>query len=110
MKFVRDHLAVSRTSCKCLKGRGPFSCKAISYASWQAANLLWGPAQGYLHEGHISLVEAAQANADVVVASIYVNPTQVGPLSASQLMPLCGRGTWPGNRSHDLTHQLNRHS
>lgn len=32
--------------------------------------------QGFLHDGHVSLVQSAVENCDVVVTSIYVNPTQ----------------------------------
>ncbi len=52
---------------------------AFRAARPEGASLGLVPTMGYLHAGHIALVERARAENVTVAVSIFVNPTQFGP-------------------------------
>lgn len=66
----------------------------VAQARAGGATIGFAPTMGGLHEGHLSLIDAARAACDFVAVSIFLNPTQFAPDE--------DLSTYPGDLEADL--------
>jgi pantoate--beta-alanine ligase len=78
MSFFPGETVTENAAARVVRGVGELRAALVpARRAGQTIGLV--PTLGFLHDGHVSLLRAARAECDVVVMSLFVNPTQFGP-------------------------------